>query len=50
MNRPILRSHSHRFTARLSKNQFDHIKSQGKPSDYLRMLIEKDMVQNYEQS
>ena len=29
---------------RLSENQFKHIKSQGKPSDYLRALIERDMT------
>ena len=28
---------------RLSENQFHHIKSQDKSSDYVRMLIERDM-------
>jgi hypothetical protein len=32
-----------RVTIRLSENQFHHIKSQDKSSDYVRMLIERDM-------
>ena len=31
------------ISTRLSNEQFLHIKSQDKPSDYLRLLIERDI-------
>jgi hypothetical protein len=37
------RAYAHRFTTRLSNNQFQHIKSQCNPSDYIRLLIERDI-------
>lgn len=33
----------YRFSARLSKTLFAHIKSKANPSDYVRLLIEKDI-------
>jgi hypothetical protein len=38
------RAYAHRFTTRLPNHQFQHIKAQANPSDYLRKLIENDLV------
>ncbi len=37
------------FTTRLPVSLFQHIKAQDNPSDFIRKLVEKDMVQ-YEES
>ena len=34
---------THVLTTRLSKHLFKHVKSQAKSSDYIRMLVERDM-------
>ena len=39
----IQRTYAHRFTTRLSNNQFQYVKSQDNPSDYIRALIERDI-------
>lgn len=36
-------TYKYRFSARLSNKQLEHIKSQPKPSDYIRLLIERDI-------
>jgi hypothetical protein len=38
------RAYTHRFTARLPDHLFQHIKAKANPSDYLRKLIENDLV------
>lgn len=43
MKKSIQRNYAHRVTTRLSSNQFQHVKSQDKPSDYIRALIERDI-------
>jgi hypothetical protein len=43
MKQTIQNHCTHRFTTRLSKLQFLHIKSQDRPSDYLRNLVERDI-------
>lgn len=43
MKQPIQRTYAHRFTTRLSSNQFQHIKEMTNPSEYLRLLIERDI-------
>ncbi|MCP3674313.1 MAG: hypothetical protein GY829_07560 [Gammaproteobacteria bacterium] len=34
------------FTTRLPVSLFQHIKAQDNPSDFIRKLVEKDMVQH----
>lgn len=43
MKNTNIRAYAHRFTTRLSDNQFQHIKSKINPSDYIRLLIERDI-------
>ena len=43
MKNSIQRTYAHRVTTRLSSNQFQHVKSQDNPSDYIRALIERDI-------
>ena len=45
MNKPIQRPCTRTFTTRLPDHQFQHIKSQVNPSDYVRSLIENDLSQ-----
>jgi hypothetical protein len=40
-----MNTYKYRFSARLSKEQLDHVKAQAKPSSYLRELIELDLSQ-----
>ena len=42
MQKLIQRTRTRSFTTRLSEHQFNYVKSQEKPSDYIRNLIEKD--------
>ena len=43
MNKPILCACTRHITARISEQQFLHIKSQVKPSAFIRGLIERDI-------
>jgi hypothetical protein len=36
--------YAYRVSARILKHQLEHVKAQANPSDYLRMLIERDFV------
>jgi hypothetical protein len=36
--------YTHRFTTRLPDYQFQFIKAKSNPSDYIRKLIERDLV------
>ena len=42
MNNKNQRTYVHSITTRLSSNQFQYVKSQDNPSDYIRTLIERD--------
>jgi hypothetical protein len=44
------RAYTHRFTARIPDHQFQFIKAKSNPSDYLRKLIEKDLVACHERT
>ena len=45
MKKPIQRPCTRTLTTRLPDHQFQHIKLQPKPSDYIRALIENDLSQ-----
>lgn len=42
-------TYTHRFTTRLPDHQFQHVKSKDNPSDYIRKLIECDLVACHEE-
>jgi len=43
MNNSIQRNCTHRITTRLSEKLFQHIRSKANPSEYIRLLVDRDM-------
>lgn len=46
MNDFTQRTYTRRIIFRLSEHQYQHVKSQINPSDYIRTLVESDWVVN----